>query len=186
MNLNIGGLTDARQKGNLSRFANHSCEPNTTVVLLNDYSDVSNPRNFFLRANSRIEKGDNRIEFPCLCMTQSCVNGKRTQLAAVAVMDTDLLYMAWARQALARYSCEGHAFYSRIYKSELLDPISSYVTSPRCVAVLASPVALISSCIEALAFSFTLEELSLILEQSYKESHAESLSCINNESFDCE
>ena len=140
---------DARQKGNLSRFANHSGEPNTTVASLNDYSDVSNPRKFFLRANSRIEKGDeitfrysdNRIEFPCLCMTQSCVNGKRTQLEAVAVIDTDTPYVAWARQALARYSCEGHAIHSRIYKSELHDPIQSYVTSPRCVVVLASPVA---------------------------------------------
>ena len=37
---------------------------------------------------------------------------------------------------------------------------------------------MISSCIEALAFSFTLEELSLILGQSDKESEAESLALI--------
>ena len=32
---------DARQSGNLSRFANHSCEPNTFVASLNDFSDIT-------------------------------------------------------------------------------------------------------------------------------------------------
>ena len=99
-------------------------------------------------------------------------------LAANADLVTEPQLMDCAGQATARYSCVSEDIHSQIYKSDVLHTLSSYVLYPRFVAVLSPPLALISSCIEAMAFSFTLEELNLILEQSTNESHRESLALL--------
>ena len=79
---------DARLSGNLSRFANHSCVPNTVVASLNDFTDVTNPRKYFLRALCLINKGEEitflyspaQFFFSCLCMSDSCLKGLRPRV----------------------------------------------------------------------------------------------------------
>ena len=138
------GLTPAKLAGNLSRFANHSCEPNTFVASLNDYSDITNPRKYFLKALNRIEKGEEitfkysrkLIAFDCLCMSKSCLKVAGSKLAAIAEMETepqlaaiaDMVtepqLMDCAGKATSRYSCESEDIHSQIYKSDLLHTIS--------------------------------------------------------------
>ena len=66
--------------GSIARFVNHSCEPNSYMVGLNDYSDRAQPRKMFLKSLVGIEKGAEltfrysakALKFECLCGSLGC------------------------------------------------------------------------------------------------------------------
>ena len=71
---------DAIAGGSIARFVNHSCEPNSIMVALNDYSDRAQPRKMFLKSLVGIEKGakltfrysSKALQFECLCGSLAC------------------------------------------------------------------------------------------------------------------
>ena len=219
---------DALVGGSIARFVNHSCEPNSYMVALNDYSDTEQPHKLFLKSLVGIEKGSEltfrysakAFFFDCLCGSVRCRSRPAVFPQAVVLptlpaprkpvakaspvvkagggMQPSRMTVCCCEACTQDVSRSAHmcsvsgqrcfemcfspgapkGFGSRWPCKRCVDIVGTNAglvltltegrgqekvsSSPRTLAVTSSPLAIVASCIEALAVTFNLEELNEI------------------------
>jgi len=74
---------DARLRGNLMRFVNHSCDPNAEVIGGSERNGEANSvERLYIRAKKDIKRGEfitikyNEVNFVCKCGAENCIDRK--------------------------------------------------------------------------------------------------------------